>query len=311
MTKCVLTCGDPAGIGPEVIRDWWHNNPEQRHAVAVIGPLSWLESLDTISDVQALPVGHKYFKIQPGSPSKESATLALDALHVAADACKNGLFDAAVTGPISKTFMQSINFPFPGQTEFFAHQWGGSPTMAFVGDNITVALVTWHIPLAAVPSQLTQVSLTHTIHQAASLAKALGASQPKIAVCGLNPHAGEQGLIGHEEILFAPWLEALRETYPNLSNPLSADSLFHRHRQGEFDIVVALYHDQGLVPLKTLDFHNAVNITLGLPHIRTSPAHGTAFSLAGKNTANSQSLSKAIDLANRLSSCNVALQPQV
>jgi 4-hydroxythreonine-4-phosphate dehydrogenase len=197
--------------------------------------------------------------------------------------------------------MKKAGFDFPGQSEFFAARWGGEPTMAFAGGQLRVVLVTWHIPLAEVPAALTEATLSRAIIQAGWLACALGACEPRIAVCGLNPHAGEGGLLGPDERnRLDPWLDRLRPQYPGLSHCLPGDTVFWRQLRGEFDVVVAMYHDQGLAPLKVVDFEESVNITLGLPWIRTSPDHGTAFGLAGQGRAGWKSFANAAALARRL-----------
>lgn len=176
--------------------------------------------------------------------------------------------------------------------------------MAFVGETLRVVLATWHCPLRAVPELLERDPelINRAVTQADRLARAGGVESPRIAVCGLNPHAGEGGLLGHEEMLFlTPQLDILRQEFPGLDGPLPGDTVFWRMRKGEFDVAVALYHDQGLAPLKTLEFDRAVNITLGLPWIRTSPDHGTAFDRAGKGTADPMSFRHALRIARGLS----------
>jgi 4-hydroxythreonine-4-phosphate dehydrogenase len=223
-------------------------------------------------------------------------------MEAAAAACRNGTHRAAVTGPVSKASLQAIGYPFPGQTEFFADRWGGEPTMGFAGERLRVVLATWHIPLAEVPSALTQPVLERAVRRADLLARGGGVEAPRIAVCGLNPHAGEGGILGSEEReRLDPWLNDLRGEFPGLSTCLPGDTVFWRQLQGDFDVVVALYHDQGLAPLKTLEFDRAVNVTLGLPWIRTSPDHGTGFDRAGSGTADHRSVTAAVALADRLS----------
>ena len=205
-----------------------------------------------------------------------------------------------MTGPVSKEWLQAVGYPFPGQTEFFADAWGGSPSMAFAGRELRVVLATWHEPLQAIPGRFRKVPdlLDRAVIRAAEWGQREGHAEPRIAVCGLNPHAGEAGLLGDEEKdILNPRLNVLRKLYPGISECLPADTVFHRMREGEFDIIVALYHDQGLIPVKTLEFHCAVNLTLGLPFIRTSPDHGTAFSIAGKGIAQTGSFENAVDLA--------------
>ncbi len=298
-----LTCGDPAGVGPEVILRWLEEHPGAAHAVCVIGPASWLEQVRVAvdPDIATVEVGEPGERHEPGQPTDAGARCALEALDAAAAGCVEEQFRAVVTGPISKARVQAVGYALPGQTEYFAEAWGGAPTMAFAGGRLRVVLATWHIPLARVPAALDEACLTRAIERADGLARALGAAQPRIALCGLNPHAGEAGLLGSEETeRLNPIAARLRERFPGLSECLPADTVFHRHLQGEFDVVVALYHDQGLAPLKTLEFDQAVNLTLGLPWIRTSPDHGTAFDLAGRGLARHTSFGNAVELADRL-----------
>jgi 4-hydroxythreonine-4-phosphate dehydrogenase len=219
----------------------------------------------------------------------------------AAEGCKRGEFSGVVTGPVSKERLARIGYPFPGQTEFFGARWGGEPVMAFCGGKLRVVLATWHVPLSDVAHLLGPHLLQRSVAAADVLCRAEGILVPRIGVCGLNPHAGEGGLIGREEIeLINPTLEKLRPHFPGLSRCEPGDTLFARALRGEFDVVIALYHDQGLAPLKLIDFDEAVNVTLGLPHVRTSPDHGTAFGIAGKGVARITSFSNAVDVAWRL-----------
>ncbi len=292
-----LTCGDPAGVGPEIIGAWLRANPAEAVRTVPIGPKAWIESLG----IPGRAVGPDNFSAVPGKPSTEGAGVALAALEAAATGCREGKYLAAVTGPVSKSWMKKAGFNFPGQTEFFADRWGGDPTMAFAGGKLRVVLATWHIPLMDVAGALDKKTLGRAVTQADVLAKTLGAKQPRIAVCGLNPHAGEEGILGTDERdRFDPWLNELRIKFPGLSNCEPGDTVFWRQMRGEFDVVVALYHDQGLAPLKTVDFDEAVNITLGLPWIRTSPDHGTAFSIAGQGKASWKSFGNAVALARLL-----------
>jgi 4-hydroxythreonine-4-phosphate dehydrogenase len=220
----------------------------------------------------------------------------------AAEGVRAGEFSAVVTAPVSKARLAAVGYAFPGQTEFFAARWGGEPVMAFCGGRLRVALATWHVPLVEVPQLLGPVRLRRTVAAADRLARADGIAAPRIGVCGLNPHAGEGGLLGEEERdLLDPALERLRADFPGVSSCQPADTLFARTLRGEFDAVVALYHDQGLGPLKTVDFDTAVNVTLGLPFVRTSPDHGTAFGIAGTGRADPRSFAQAVAVARRLS----------
>ncbi len=297
--KIAITCGDPAGIGPEIIAAWLASNPSEARGVSVVGPSRWL---DTLADGPGkIAVGLDDYAARPGRPDGESALVAWAALERAAALCGSGEFAGVVTAPVSKERMAAIGWGFPGHTEFFAARWGGAPTMAFCGGRLRVALVSWHIPLRDVPASLTPASIGRTVAAADELARSEGVASPRIGVCGLNPHAGEGGLIGTEERdTIDPILDQLRARFPGLSRCQPADTLFGRQLRGEFDVSVALYHDQGLAPLKVVDFDESVNVTLGLPRVRTSPDHGTAFAIAGKGMASFRSFSNAVAVARRL-----------
>ncbi len=297
--KLAITCGDPAGVGPEIIARWLAAHRTEAAECAVIGPLRWLESLDTAA--VKIAVGLEEFSASPGQPSAEGALVAWAAMECAAQGCKAGAYSGVVTGPVSKEWLARVGYAFPGQTEFFAARWGGEPTMCFCGGKLRVALATWHVPLHEVTRLLGPHMLRRTVVAADQLAQADGIAAPRIGVCGVNPHAGEGGVIGHEERdLLNPALENLRKEFPGLSSCQPGDTIFARALRGEFDVVIALYHDQGLAPLKTVDFDEAVNVTLGLPFVRTSPDHGTAFGIAGQGTARTTSFANAVAVAQRL-----------
>ena len=298
-TKLAFTCGDPAGVGPEIVTAWLAANRAEAKDVAVIGPAAWLVSLDTAAE--KISVGLEDYQAVPGRPDGESSLVAWAAMERVAQGCKSGEFSGVVTGPVTKAGLAAIGYAFPGQTEFFAARWGGEPVMAFCGGKLRVALATWHVPLHEVARLLGPHLLRRTVAAADALARADGIAAPRIGVCGLNPHAGERGLLGYEEKdLIDPTLETLRAEFPGLSLCQPGDTLFARALRGEFDVVVALYHDQGLAPLKVIDFDEAVNVTLGLPFVRTSPDHGTAFSIAGQGKASPRSFANAVAVARRL-----------
>ncbi|MDB6127694.1 MAG: pdxA [Verrucomicrobia bacterium] len=297
--ELAITCGDPAGVGPEIIAAWLRDHAAEARDVAVIGPAPWLASLNT--DAKKIPVGLDDFVATPGQPSADGALVAWAAMERAAKGCASGEFCAVTTGPVSKEWLARIGYGFPGQTEFFAARWGGEPVMGFCGGRLRVVLATWHVPLDQVSRQLGPHLLHRTVAAADVLARSDGVARPRIGVCGLNPHAGEGGLLGEEERdLLNPSLEKMRGEFPLLSRCEPADTLFARALAGEFDVIVALYHDQGLAPLKVIDFDEAVNVTLGLPHVRTSPDHGTAFGIAGKGQARITSFSNAVAAARRM-----------
>ncbi len=302
MTKVAVTCGDPAGVGPEVLLAWARARPDASRRVVLVGPRDWLRRMGEFGAFATEEAGAASFAAEAGVPTLEGARVAVECLERVAEGCRTGAYRAAATGPVSKEWLGMTGFPYPGQTEFFGARWGGEPVMAFCGRRLRLTLATWHVPLADVPRTLNPERLSRAVRAAAELARRCGVGEPRVAVCGLNPHAGEGGVLGEEEKCWIdPLLAELRGEVPGLSPALPGDTVFWRALQGEFDAVVALYHDQGLAPLKTVDFDAAVNLTLGLRWLRTSPDHGTAFGIAGKGVAKAESFSRAIDLADRFS----------
>lgn len=296
-----ITCGDPAGVGPEVIAAALRADIANGQDCVLIGPRSWAEPLAAEMGIAFQAVGPDTFTATAGEASEAGAEVALAALSEAAQGCSDGRYRGVVSGPVSKHWLQQVGFKHPGQTEFFAEAWGGKPTMGFVGNELKVVLATWHIPLREVASALTAEALELAVRRADALAQAYGIAAPRIGVCGLNPHAGEGGILGLEEReVLDPALDRLRAELPGLSKCLPGDTVFNRQRQGDFDVVVAAYHDQGLAAVKTLEFDSAVNVTLGLPYVRTSPDHGTAFDIAGQGKADSGSFAAALSVARQL-----------
>lgn len=283
MPRILITLGDPAGVGPEVID------------LALASPhLPSGFEIEILGDRSAGT---------PGKPDARSAAAALAALDEAVRRLKNGTADAVVTGPVSKEGLQSLGFPFPGQTEFFANAFGiENYGMLLAGATLTVGLATIHEPLAKVANLLTVERIVRIGTLTAEFLMRRGIPHPRIAVAGLNPHAGENGAFGDEEIrIIRPAIHQLNKMdIATFTGPAVPDAIFRDAAQGEFHAVLAMYHDQGLIPLKLLDFDTAVNVTLGLPKPRTSPDHGTAFSIAGKNLANPSSMLAAIRLACEL-----------
>ncbi len=276
-----LTIGDPAGIGPEIIR-----------AALASGKLPAEVDYEVIGQADGFSLGE---------PTPASAQAARDALEQAVKRALAGELAAVVTGPIHKSRMYAIGFEFPGQTEFFAARCGVENfAMLLTGNGLTVALVTTHIPLGEVTKTLRTSEIVRVGKLLGDFVARRGGS--RIAVAGLNPHAGESGALGREEEeLIAPAIALLR-SHPSISfsGPFSPDTIFHRAVAGEFDAVLCMYHDQGLIPLKLHAFHEGVNVTLGLPFPRTSPDHGTAFEIAGKDSARPESMIAAIRLAVEL-----------
>jgi len=296
-----ITCGDPAGVGPEIIERLWGADPDLLENCVLLGPRSWLGRMEGAGHVSSEAVGPSDFQPRPGEASIAGAQVALAAMEAAAAGCREGRFRGVVTGPVNKYWLKQVGYTWPGQTEFFAEAWSGVPTMAFVGEALRVVLATWHLPLAEVPAALDAACLEAAVRRADLLANLCGVRAPRIGVCGLNPHAGEGGILGREELeVLDPALDRLRGEFPGLSRCLPGDTVFYRQRKGDFDVVVAAYHDQALAAVKTLEFDRAVNVTLGLPFLRTSPDHGTAFEIAGKGQADPSSFGAAIRVLREL-----------
>jgi 4-hydroxythreonine-4-phosphate dehydrogenase len=292
-----VTCGDPAGVGPELLAGWLKAHPDDTAKVVPIGPADWIAQLG-----QGIAVGPTDFVTRPGKPDEAGQLIAIEAMELAARGATGARFAAVVTGPVNKKGLAGVGYSFPGQTEFFAARWSGEPVMAFAGGKMTVGLVTWHIPLAEVARAVTGADIRRTVLALISLRTKLGDRRPRIAVCGINPHAGEGGLLGKEDdMVIRPAVEALRAEGHDVVGPLPGDTVFHRHLQGEFAAVAAIYHDQGLAPLKAVDFSTSANLSLGLRHVRTSPDHGTAYEIAGQGKADRGSFDAAIRLARVLS----------
>lgn len=302
MRRIAITCGDPSGVGPELIERCLAAEPYPDCRFLVFGNEPWLDQLKRSARAEIETISLSQVQFEPGRPTPPGARVAIEALERAAEACLRGDCDAVVTGPISKERCVAEGFAFPGQTEFFASRWGGDPTMAFVGDHLKVCLATWHIPLREVPSALSRETLERATAAAVELGQRLGIETPRILICGLNPHAGENGLLGAEERdMLNPWVEGLRRRHSGVEGCVPGDTAFARAMRGEADVVVALYHDQGLAPFKAVDFDTGVNVTLGLTKLRTSPDHGTGFEIAGQGSASAMSMARAIALAARLS----------
>jgi 4-hydroxythreonine-4-phosphate dehydrogenase len=318
-----LSLGDPAGVGPELIAAAW----AQRAALGlpaflVAGGANVLQQaaakrgLDLpvaiISDPRAatdqfataLPVmaqaGDGLYR--PGQPDNSGAALALHSLEFATALACSRAASGVVTAPISKAALAQVGFTFPGQTEFLAHACcveEQDAVMLLAGPSLKTVPLTVHCALAEVSSLLTVDLIVRRCRViAAAMAADFGLPRPHLALAGLNPHAGEKGRMGGEELaVIAPAIAQLQAEGINASGPHPADTLFAPHKRGTYDVAVAMYHDQALVPLKTLDFDNGVNMTLGLPIVRTSPDHGTAFDIAGQGLARPDSLIAAIRLA--------------
>ncbi|MCX7299579.1 MAG: 4-hydroxythreonine-4-phosphate dehydrogenase PdxA [Rhodobacterales bacterium] len=311
-----ISCGEPAGIGPEIAaRAWvalrhdlpllWIGDPRHLPQGTPIRELTDPSQASGLSP-DALPVLARDFgpALTPGTANPAHAQGVIEAIATGVDLAMKGQVRALCTAPIhKKALIDGAAFAFPGHTEFLAHL-AGAPcvVMMLASETLRVVPVTIHIPIADVPKHLTARLLTDTIlitH--AGLRRDFGVPRPRIAVAGLNPHAGEGGKMGMEEIdLITPVLDALRAQGLDIAGPLSADTMFHPVARARYDVAICMYHDQALIPIKTLDFSGGVNVTLGLPFIRTSPDHGTAFDIASQGIADATSIIAAIRLADRM-----------
>lgn len=310
----VLTCGDPAGIGPELAakvpalwrgRFVWLGDP--RHLPAGTPHAR----IDDPSATGAVPPGvlavmeHRFpGTVTPGQPDATMAQGVIDVIARAVAMVQGGAASAICTAPIAKKLLKDgAGFAFPGHTEFLAHLAGGAEVvMMLASPELRVVPATIHIALSDVAARLTPDVLETTIRITdAGLRRDFGLARPRLAVAGLNPHAGEGGAMGPEEMdWIAPLVARLRADGFDLTGPLPADTMFHARARARYDAAICMYHDQALIPIKTLDFDRGVNVTLGLPFIRTSPDHGTAFDIAGRGIADPGSLIAALALAQEM-----------
>jgi len=311
-----LSVGEPAGVGPEIaLKAWaalanalpffWIGDPAH-----LPGGGPWVEIAHPAEAAGAMATGLPVLRHDfdgprlPGVASPAHAQGVIDVIARGVDLVMSGAASALCTAPIHKKALKDgAGFAFPGHTEYLASLAGVSrAVMMLACDRLRVVPVTIHIALAQVPAALTPALLQQTIRIThAALRRDFGLAQPRLAVAGLNPHAGEGGAMGQEEItLIAPVIARLRAEGMDIAGPLPADTMFHDAARAGYDVAIAMYHDQALIPIKTLDFDRGVNVTLGLPFIRTSPDHGTAFDIAGTGTANATSLIEALKLADRM-----------
>jgi 4-hydroxythreonine-4-phosphate dehydrogenase len=323
----VLTAGEPAGIAPEITAQAWaflHRDP--LYQFCLIGDVDYFQQRCHSPDVKfqavksiaeaakvfagAVPVLHRPLpetSVAGDLNSKNSAWV-IAAIEEAVDFCVKGQASGMVTNPIQKETLYDVGFNFQGHTDFLAHlaKCEGQEVMMLVGEGLRAVPVTVHIALSEVPKVLSTAAIVaqgKTV--AAALHKYFGIAAPRIAVTGLNPHAGENGAMGQEDqTIVAPAVAELRSAGIEVQGPLPADTAFHPEARATYDAILCMYHDQALIPVKTLDFHGGVNVTLGLPFIRTSPDHGTALGLAGTGKANPSSLIAAIKLAASMAAHN-------
>ncbi|MCH8685309.1 4-hydroxythreonine-4-phosphate dehydrogenase PdxA [Pedomonas mirosovicensis] len=318
MQPLAVSIGDPAGIGPEVIARSWEARDTAGLSPFVVagaeaplravwdGPIATISTLDQAAAcfhaaLPVLPVG-ELLDATPGQPTPAGAALAFAALEKAVALTLSGEAAAMVTAPVSKAELKAVGYTWPGQTEFVAERSGVAPddaVMMLAGPHVRTVPVTIHIPLRQVPEALTTDLI---LRRAETTLRALrldfGIAEPRLAVTGLNPHAGEDGHIGLEDqTIIAPAVEELRRRGWLAEGPLPADALFAPHIRTRYDAMLCMYHDQALIPVKALDFDQGVNMTLGLPIVRTSPDHGTAFNIAGRGVARPDAMIAALKMA--------------
>lgn len=305
MTPIVITPGEPAGIGPDIVIKLAQHKLSM--PLVVIADHTLLMERAKVLGLEIpnnLTIRHIPLKVRSimGKPTPANVQYVLETLRVAAEGCLNGNYKALVTGPVSKTVINNAGIPFTGHTEWLAaHAKVEQTVMLFVADALKVALYTTHVPLSKVSALIEKLPLEKCIRLLyVGLKKYFSIKKPTIALCGVNPHAGENGHLGKEELsTIIPVVKALNQEGFSLIGPLPADTTFTPRTIESCDAILAMYHDQGLGPIKALKFGSVVNMTLGLPYIRTSVDHGTAFDLAGSGLADEKSLITAIKLAER------------
>ena len=325
MAPLAMTMGDPAGIGPELALAAWRDRSQAAPFVVFAPPgllvaaakraglATPIVETDSAGARAAFSKGLPVVPLKnavedaPGRPSAVNAAATIESIERAVEAVRQGHVRAVVTNPIAKATLYQAGFKYPGHTEYLgalAEAWGAPafPVMMIWSETLAVVPVTIHIPLAAAPKALTADLIIKTGRIVdRDLRARFRVKRPRLAVAGLNPHAGEGGAMGREEItIIRPAIEALRAQGIDVVGPLPADTMFHPKARARYDVALTMYHDQGLIPVKTLAFDEGVNVTLGLPFVRTSPDHGTAFDIAGKGLANPASLIAALKLADRL-----------
>jgi 4-hydroxythreonine-4-phosphate dehydrogenase len=323
LPRIAITMGDPAGVGPEIIVNALPSEDISQVCRPIvlgdvgllrtvskgIGPLSFREIQSPVDEVGRLgtidvvPVSNLKSSVTPGKPTKEGGKAMVDYILKAVELTTNGEVAAMVTCPINKELMNQVGYGFEGHTELIAHLTQTKDyTMMLAGEKLRVALATIHCPLRDVAKQINKEVIKKTITiTCRALEKDFAIKKPRVAVAALNPHAGESGLFGSEDMeIIKPAVEEARDSGLSVEGPFPADTVFCHAVNGRFDAVVAMYHDQGLIPLKLLHFTDAVNLTLGLPIVRTSVDHGTAYDIAGRGIADPSSLIAAIKMAAKI-----------
>lgn len=325
-----VTMGDPAGIGGEIALMTWRDHRTDLPPFYVLDDPDRLRKLAERTGIDipvteigqpaeaaavgasALPVVRlsKAVSSLPGDDSTSDGLMVIESIDRAIDAAMDGNAAGMATNPIQKSRLYDVGFTAPGHTEYLGERAGLSapPVMLLAGPNLKVVPVTIHLSLKDAIAALTEDEIVRTLNVTiASLKSDFGIARPRVAVSGLNPHAGESGHMGREEIdIIAPAIEKLSEAEADVRGPLAGDTMFHEAARGTYDVAVCMYHDQALIPMKTLDFDNGVNVSVGLPFVRTSPDHGTAYNIAGTATANPTSLVSAIRMAGEISACRKA-----
>ena len=327
-----VTMGDPSGIGIEIVLRAWSLRRDCRlppflfyadmdavearaHLIRLDVPVVAADTPQKAAGLfnTGLPVKHVALaaRATPGEPDRANAGAVIAAIDLAVEAVRSGDASAVVTCPIAKSVLYSAGFMYPGHTEYLGHlaqrhNHGAHsrPVMMLVSEDLRVVPLTVHVPLADVPGRITHQLIHDTLNVTAdALRRDFGIAEPRIAVAGLNPHAGEDGTLGREDVdIIAPAIQGWSQTGVHVTGPLPADTMFHAKAREFYDAALAMYHDQALIPLKSLAFETGVNVTLGLPFVRTSPDHGTAFDIAARGTANPSSLIAALELASTMAS---------
>jgi 4-hydroxythreonine-4-phosphate dehydrogenase len=322
-----VSVGDPAGIGPEIVAAAWaarhsENLPPffaigDRRAITAVwngrietlgAPADAAEAFDhSLPLIQVDDPG----EITPGEPNLAGARCALDSLEIAVGLARNGFAGGIVTGPVSKAQLYNIGFNYPGQTEFVAERCGisaANAVMMLAGPSLRTIPITVHNPISDVPRLLTtELIIAKARIAVRALVRDYGIARPRLVVAGLNPHAGESGTLGREDLdVIRPAIEVLLAEDIDIRGPLAADTMFHPAARELYDVALCMYHDQALIPLKTLHFDDGVNVTLGLPIVRTSPDHGTAFGIAGKGIASPRAMIEAIRMAGQCAARRLA-----
>jgi 4-hydroxythreonine-4-phosphate dehydrogenase len=287
--------GEPAGIGPEVAIAAFDTLGGRvgSHPLKLVGDPSLFGGRATLATTARV-------RRTPGKPDRANAAAVTEAIEIAAAACLNGDAAAMVTAPIHKAVLAAAGFAYPGHTEFLGHLTGAKrPVMMLASATLRVVPLTIHMPVAQVPGAITKAAVFETGEIIlTALRRDFGILNPRLAVAGLNPHAGEEGVLGGEDgAIIAPAVAALAARGFAVRGPLSADTMFHAEARAGYDAALCMYHDQALIPIKTLSFWDGVNVTLGLPIVRTSPDHGTAFDIAGTGKADHRSMVAAIQMA--------------